>query len=290
MIFNKSAAQISTLNKTFIVERSLAQKIADASHILIVIHWSLSMRIKSVLLSLSAVIAMSALSAGLANAATNLVTNGGFESTTNGTNKELTTATRPDVNRTTISGWSSLDPNRNAGFNFLLDSEIANTSASVKWMKNDISGSLGTGNVFASDSQYHPGTLSQSITGLTDQSLYTLTFSYALTQQVGFNGANYDNFWQVGFGNSSQNTSLLSTASGGFSGWKSASMTFVASGTDQVLSFLAQGTAPGAPPFLLLDNVSLTSAVPEPATWGMLFGGLGLVGFLARRRSAAKLA
>jgi hypothetical protein len=244
------------------------------------------MRIKSILLSLSAV---AALNAGLANAATNLVNNGGFESTTNGTNKELTTAAHPDANRTTLSGWSSLDPNQNAGFNFVLDSAIANTSASVKWMKNDISGSLGTGNVFASDSQYHPGTLSQSITGLTDQSLYTLTFSYALTQQVGFDGANYDNFWHVGFGNGSQNTSLLSIADGGFSGWKTATMTFVANGTEQVLSFLAQGTAPGAPPFLLLDNVSLTSAVPEPSTWGMLLGGLGLVGFLVRRR-AAKLA
>lgn len=244
------------------------------------------MRIKSILLSLSAV---AALNAGLANAATNLVNNGGFESTTNGNNKELATASHPDANRTTLSGWSSLDPNQNAGFNFVLDSAIANTSASVKWMKNDISGSLGTGNVFASDSQYHPGTLSQSITGLTDQSLYTLTFSYALTQQVGFDGANYDNFWHVGFGNGSQNTSLLSIADGGFSGWKTATMTFVANGTEQVLSFLAQGTAPGAPPFLLLDNVSLTSAVPEPSTWGMLLGGLGLVGFLVRRR-AAKLA
>lgn len=245
------------------------------------------MRIKHVLLSLSAV---AALSAGAANAATNLVTNGGFESTTNHSNKELTTATQPNANRTMLSGWSSLDPNRNAGFNFVLDSTIANTSASVKWMKNDISGSLGTGNVFASDSQYHPGTLSQTITGLTDQNLYTLTFDYALTQQVGFNGANYDNFWQVGFGNASQNTSLLSIANGGFSGWKTATMTFVAGGTEQVLSFLAKGTAPGAPPFMLLDNVSLTSAVPEPSTWAMMFGGLGLLGVLARRRSAAKQA
>ncbi|MNN36688.1 PEP-CTERM motif protein [compost metagenome] len=31
-------------------------------------------------------------------------------------------------------------------------------------------------------------------------------------------------------------------------------------------------------------NGSLVSAVPEPASYGMLLGGLGLLGFLARRR------
>ena len=92
--------------------------------------------------------------------------------------------------------------------------------------------------------------------------------------------------WLVGFGGATQNTSSLSIADSGFSGWKTASMTFTASNVSQALSFLAQGSSPGAPPFLLLDGVSLTAAVPEPATWGMMLGGLGLVGLLARRRRA----
>lgn len=37
----------------------------------------------------------------------------------------------------------------------------------------------------------------------------------------------------------------------------------------------------------LSDYRAYTSAVPEPETYGMLLAGLGLVGFLARRRKAA---
>jgi hypothetical protein len=55
-----------------------------------------------------------------------------------------------------------------------------------------------------------------------------------------------------------------------------------------MLSFLARGTAPGAPPFMLLDNVALNAEVPEPATWTMLLSGLGLIGFMARRRRNAQ--
>jgi hypothetical protein len=77
---------------------------------------------------------------------------------------------------------------------------------------------------------------------------------------------------------------MLSIPEKGFTGWQSATMVFTATSASEILSFLAKGTAPGAPPFMLLDNVKLEAAVPEPATWTMLIGGLGLLAFLARRR------
>lgn len=245
------------------------------------------MRIKPVLLSL---FATAALGAGTAHATANLVTNGGFETTTNGTNKQLSNTVTNQANRTTMAGWLSTNGN-DGGYNFVLDSTIANTRDSAIWLKDNGNGyaaSVTRGNVFASDALYWPGVLSQQIDGLAVGSAYTLTFDYALAQQVGFDGANSNNYWQVGFGGTTQDSAALDIGNGGFSGWKTATMTFTANGASQVLSFLAHGAAPGAPPFLLLDGVSLVSAVPEPATWGMLLGGLGLVGFLARRRAAKR--
>lgn len=58
---------------------------------------------------------------------------------------------------------------------------------------------------------------------------------------------------------------------------------FVADRATATLSFLAHGTPEGVPPFSLLDGVSGT-AVPEPATWALMVGGLGLVGGALRSR------
>jgi hypothetical protein len=255
------------------------------------------MSIKSILLSLSAI---ATLSAGLAHASTNLVQNGNFSQTTNGNNNQV--GYKPGVNgETMLTGWTSYDGN-NGGYNFVLNSSQVTSSASAISLRSFTPLTNG-GNFFASDSQYHAGVLSQTIGGLTVGDKYTLTFDYALGQQSGFTGANTNNYWEVLFGQTAkahdleqgllpantavQNSAGLSIASGGFSGWQTASMTFTAQNASQVLSFFAKG-AEGAPPFLLLDNVSMTAAVPEPSTWGMLLGGMGLVGFMARRRAAKR--
>lgn len=39
----------------------------------------------------------------------------------------------------------------------------------------------------------------------------------------------------------------------------------------------------------LTISPSAVAAVPEPATYGMMLGGLGLIGFIARRRKSAKV-
>lgn len=239
------------------------------------------MRSLSVVLS---VFALAAFSVPAANAIP-LISNGQFELTTNGTNKQLSSDILNVDKRSTLLGWNSSN-GRDGGYNFVLDSGIITTNASVIKLKN-YGASADYGNVFASDALYYPGVLSQSINGLTSGTSYVLRFDYALGQQSGFDGNNFDNFWKVGFGSDVQNSSALSIANGGFSGWQSASMRFTADSASQLLSFLAMGDAPGAPPFLLLDNVSMRAAVPEPSTLSLMLGGVGLAAFLARRRRKA---
>jgi len=246
------------------------------------------MRIKPFLLT---ILALSALSTNVAHAS--FIKNGNFELTTNGGNKQLaggTSTTRAD--RTTLENWESGVGN-DGRYNFVLNGDIANTGKSAISLRdkypttgesNGYSASPTGGNFFASDWMYHPGPLKQQVTGLTEGDKYTLTFDFALAQQVIERGPNNNNYWEVDFAGTKQNSELLSIVDSGFSGWKTATMTFTATSATDWLSFLVHGSGAGAPPFMLLDNVALNAEVPEPATLGMLLGGLGLMGFTARRR------
>ncbi len=59
---------------------------------------------------------------------------------------------------------------------------------------------------------------------------------------------------------------------------------FFANGTGA--QTLLQFEARNDPSYYYLDNVSVTAAVPEPASIALLLAGVGVVGFSARRRAA----
>ncbi len=73
----------------------------------------------------------------------------------------------------------------------------------------------------------------------------------------------------------------ISIGQGAFSGWSYVTEYFTATATTESLGFFANGT--GAPPFALLDGVSLVDA-PEPATWTVMI--MGLLGVASARRWA----
>ena len=159
---------------------------------------------------------------------------------------------------------------------------------------------------WASDSAFeNQATLGQTISGLNAGRTYEVTFNWAAAQLRFpdghlWNGDTTD-YWSVNLGGTidgnqlvvggtTQNTGVISLPQHHFSGWQSARLRFVATGSVEDLFFTSIGTPPtGAPPFALLDNVVM-SQVPEAATWAMLVAGFGLVGAVARRRRMATVA
>lgn len=133
----------------------------------------------------------------------------------------------------------------------------------------------------------------QTLTNLSANTTYTLTFYQATGSQLGFSPSGTVDF-SVTFGNAtdgySSYTSTAMTASSNFSGWSQVTTTFKtgANAATETLQFLAQGPS-GGPPMLFLDGVTLNTAIsptPEPST--VVVGGLGFLGLLGMRRKRAK--
>lgn len=216
---------------------------------------------------------MAVAAAGAAHASPNLVTNGSFESTSLSGKGSFSG---------NVSGWSG-----GGGLTFLDFPGTADDGSYLSVYGPFAATSPDGGNFVEADGDpAYNDVITQSISGLTAGQSYSLTFYQAAGQQAGFTGPTTEQ-WSVGFGGQTQLSSLFSLPQGGVGPWQEQTMTFVADGATDVLSFLATGTPNGAPPISFLDGVSLTEvAVPEPASFGLL--GLGLAAFFAlrgRRRS-----
>lgn len=125
------------------------------------------------------------------------------------------------------------------------------------------------------------GTIFQDLSTVAGQT-YTVNFSY---------GAISGNALQTMTVEASNGQSLLGSLSVGATGTTNQaalvspfSFTFVANSASTTLLF-RDTSATSINTDALVDNVSVT-AVPEPETYAMLLAGLGLVGFAARRRKA----
>jgi hypothetical protein len=216
--------------------------------------------------------------------ATELVQNGSFELTTGGTSGQVD-------NTVTLNNWST-----NNGYIFVFNSGTADTTGAngqygnlTLWGPGNGSAnglpasSPDGGNFVASDGAFQTEALFQTITGLTPGDEYTVSFYWAGAQQSGFTGPTTEQF-EVSFGAQTQSTAIVNNANHGFTGWQQDSFTFTADGTSDVLSFLAQGTPAGVPPFSLLDGVSVVAATPEPSSLALLLTGFVGVGGMVRKR------
>ncbi len=224
--------------------------------------------------------ALAFLALAISAQATNIVTNGGFELTTNGPNLQFDYLTQ-------ATGWTSTNANSDA-YNFIFAPGAADTTGATGqfgnlqlWGPNNGSNnglpatSPDGGNYVAADGAFQNGAISQTLTGLIQGANYTVSFWWAGAQQSGFTGATTEQ-WQVSFGGQTQSTAVVNNANHGFTGWMHESLGFTADNTSDVLSFFAVGTPQGVPPFVLLDGVDVeqSTTTPEPGTCVLILGGL----------------
>jgi hypothetical protein len=227
-----------------------------------------------------------AMAVGTAAHAAEFVTNGGFESSTYQSNNQF----GADFGGQGVTGWTGLGGNH-LQFYYVAGTQTITSAANQFgdsgahfYSSFDTLSPNGGGNFVAldGDSQYQ-GSISQQISGLTVGNTYTLSFDWAAAQLANRTGATTEQL-AVTLGGVTQTTDIIKNPSEAFSGWKTVTMQFVATGADETLTFLSVGTPDGLPPIAALDNVSLTGGVPEPATWAMMLVGFGGLGALIRRR------
>jgi hypothetical protein len=219
-----------------------------------------------------------------AGAKADLITNGNFSSTTNGGGQL--------GYNTNVTGWTT------NGYNFVFTPGSADNGGVTGqygslqlWgpgngSANGLGSSPAGGNYIGADGAYNVGAISQTINGLTAGAQYTVGFYWGGAQQYGYNGITTEQ-WLVSLGSQTLSTNILTDPSNGFTGWQQTFLTFTATSSSEVLSFLAAGTPNGEPPFSLLDGVTMTQ-VPEPASMSLLGAGLAGLGFVRRRRQSKK--
>jgi hypothetical protein len=249
--------------------------------------------------STMSVLALMALGSS-AQADVNLVTNGGFETTSTPTGGSY------QINNTNplyLADWSS-NPACPGCYNYVYfpgqvtiaqggaadpqpDAGAGNDHVYL-WAPNNTGNfplSPNGGNFVALDADpAYRSVLTQQINGLTVGQGYDLTFYWGGAQYTTRTGPTTENVI-VSLGGETHDTATISDPSQSFTGWQpEVHMTFTADNTSEVLSFLADGTPSNLPPVVVLDGISLT-ATPEPGYWMVMVLGLGILVFAARRRS-----
>ena len=245
----------------------------------------------------TSVLTVMALAAMVTSAYAQIVTNGGFETTTgtsgNTVSNELSNGSYAGAG---ITGWTTNTPTGAYNIVYVPGSTAANTSygtgnVTLQGSPATDGGSLASGNFVALDSDFPYPTgeapISQTLS-LISGDTYSLTFSYGADEQVGYNGTPFDTKLNVGIGGATTVVDVPSSLVLGT--WHTDTIDFTASSASELLSFLANGGPSGIPSFVILDNVVVTNTtptppvIPEPGSLVLLSTGLLGLGSVVRAR------
>ncbi|HEY3742360.1 MAG TPA: hypothetical protein VGL53_21065 [Bryobacteraceae bacterium] len=218
-----------------------------------------------------------------------LIQNGSFETTTLASPGGYFCPTGSACTTSNVADWTSTCNNSQCGNGTTPEALLFPGTNGSAWnggigLWGTIADSPDGGNYVAVDGDpNYTSTISTSITGLTPNAVYVLSFYQGAAQQKGDNGTTTEQ-WQVSFSGQTQLSTLMNDASHGVIPWNQQTMTFTAGAANETLSFFAVGTPSGLPPVVLLDGVSLFQAAPEPQSFVLVGIGLVVIPLLIRRR------
>ena len=126
--------------------------------------------------------------------------------------------------------------------------------------------------------------LQQTLTGLTANTQYQLTFWYrANAGDVLAPGDTYQASIRVSSSNAPTDILTLTQTQANTGAWYQHTYNFTPVGTSANLTFVALTSGVNNNGGVFLDAVSVTP-VPEASEWAMMLAGLGVVGLIARKR------
>jgi hypothetical protein len=147
-------------------------------------------------------------------------------------------------------------------------------------LRDNASGVAQDGSNFAELDTEANSWISQTVSTVVGQE-YSLSFYYSARAWVSADSNVITATVADSSGTTIASGSYTGDGSSGSTSWIEYTITFIATSTSTTITFAAAGTSDSVGGSL--DNVTL-SAVPEPSSIAMLLAGLGMMGFIARRR------
>lgn len=187
----------------------------------------------------------------------------------------LALASLPSLANANVVTNGSFESNVQANQTWSIYSNLSGWTGSAE-LRNDVSGIASDGVNYVELDTTVNSSIFQMI-NTSNGTEYTLSFDYSPRMGVPSNSNPIQAFW---------NGALLTKATGSGIGktgnnWNTLEFSVFGTGNDK-LTFSATGVSDSLGGSL--DNVSLISAVPETDTSAMMLMGIGLMGFIARRR------